>query len=156
MGEPVTVRLALPGDGPALAALRAAWTQEWHAATSDDGYEERFAAWWASERGRRLAWLAWADAVPVGMVNLAVFERMPAPGRVPSRWGYLGNAYVRPDWRSRGVGTALLTELLAYARSERFARVVLRPSERSIPLYRRAGFGPATSLLLTDLDSDSA
>jgi GNAT superfamily N-acetyltransferase len=152
VGEPVTVRLALAGDGPAVAALRAAWTAEWHGATDDDGYAERFATWWASEGARRLAWLAWADAVPVGMVNLAVFERMPAPGRPPSRWGYLGNAYVLPDWRSRGIGTALLTALLEHARSERFARIVLSPSDRSIPFYRRAGFAPATTLLLTELD----
>jgi GNAT superfamily N-acetyltransferase len=151
VGETTLVRLAAAGDGPAVAALRAAWTQEWHGSTSDDGYAERFAAWWASEGPRRLTWLAWADAVPVGMVNLAVFERMPAPGRAPSRWGHLGNAYVLPEWRSRGVGTALLTELLAYARSEGFARVVLRPSDRSIPFYRRAGFAAATSLMLTEL-----
>jgi GNAT superfamily N-acetyltransferase len=86
------------------------------------------------------------------MLNLAVFERMPSPGRARSRWGYLGNAYVRPEWRSQGVGTALLTELLAYARSEGFVRIVLRPSERSIPFYRRAGFGPATPLMLAELE----
>jgi GNAT superfamily N-acetyltransferase len=148
------VRLADAADGPAVAALRAAWTQEWHGATSDDGYAERFAAWWASEGARRLTWLAWTDAVPVGMVNLAVFERMPSPGRPPSRWGYLGNAYVRPEWRSRGVGTALLSELLAHARSEGFVRIVLRPSDRSVPFYRRAGFGPATSLLVTQLEPE--
>ena len=154
MGEPCTVRLALAGDGPAVAALRAAWTVEWHGAASltDDGYGARFVDWWAGEGARRLTWLAWADAVPVGMVNLAVFERMPAPGRPPSRWGYLSNAFVLPDWRSRGIGTALLTELLAYARSERFVRIVLSPSERSIPFYRRAGFAPAASLMLAELE----
>jgi GNAT superfamily N-acetyltransferase len=152
VGDTAVVRLATAGDGSAVAALRAAWTEEWHDATPDCGYAERFAAWWASEGAQRLTWLAWADAVPVGMVNLAVFERMPSPGRAPSRWGHLGNAYVRPDWRSRGVGTALLTELLAYARSEGFSRVVLRPSDRSIPFYRRAGFAPATSRMLTELD----
>jgi GNAT superfamily N-acetyltransferase len=154
VAEPVTVRLAVAADGPAVAALRAAWTGEWHGAgsLSDDGYVARFADWWASEGARRLTWLAFADAVPVGMVNLAVFERMPAPGRPPSRWGYLGNAFVLASWRSQGVGTALLTALMAYARSEGFTRIVLRPSERSIPFYGRAGFAPATSLLLTDLD----
>jgi hypothetical protein len=28
-----------------------------------------------------------------------------------------------------------------------FARVVLSPSQRSVPFYRRAGFGPAGALL---------
>jgi GNAT superfamily N-acetyltransferase len=152
VGETPLVRLAADADGPAVAALRAAWTAEWRGATSDDGYEARFAAWWAGDGARRLTWLAWADAVPVGMVNLAVFERMPAPGRAASRWGYLGNAYVLPDWRSRGVGTALLTALLDHARSDGFTRIVLHPSDRSIPFYRRAGFGPASILLLTELD----
>jgi hypothetical protein len=45
-----------------------------------------------------------------------------------------------------------LTALLSYARAQRFGRVVLSPSERSLPFYRRAGFAPATSLLLTGLD----
>jgi GNAT superfamily N-acetyltransferase len=152
VGEAAVVRLAAAGDGPAVAALRAAWTEEWRGAIADDGYAERFASWWEHEGRRRLTWLAWAGPVPVGMMNLAVFERMPSPGRAPSRWGYLSNAYVVPDWRCRGVGTALLTELLAYARSERFTRIVLHPSDRSIPFYRRAGFGPAASLLLTELD----
>jgi GNAT superfamily N-acetyltransferase len=152
VAEAFTVRLALADDGPAVAALRAAWTAEWHGASDDAGYVERFATWWAGEGARRLIWLAVVDAVPVGMVNLAVFERMPAPGRTPSRWGYLSNAYVLPDRRSRGIGTGLLSALMAYARLEGFARIVLSPSERSIPFYRRAGFGPATSLLLTELD----
>jgi GNAT superfamily N-acetyltransferase len=148
----VQVRLAQPADGPAVAALRAVWTFEWHGEAADDSYPERFSAWWAAGAGRRLTWLAWAGGMPVGMVNLAVFERMPAPGRSPSRWGYLGNAFVLPAWRSQGIGTALLTALLDHARAERFARIVLSPSERSMAFYQRAGFAPATSLLLTELD----
>jgi hypothetical protein len=38
--------------------------------------------------------------------------------------------------------------VLGYANEKAFARVVPSPSEMSIPLYRRAGFGPADKLLL--------
>jgi GNAT superfamily N-acetyltransferase len=148
----VDVRLAEPADGAAVAALRAVWTFEWRGEVADDAYPERFAAWWAEEGARRLTWLAWAGGEPVGMVNLTVFDRMPAPGRTPSQWGYLGNAFVLPAWRSRGIGTALLTALLDHARAERFTRIVLHPSERSLPFYQRAGFGPATSLLVAELE----
>jgi GNAT superfamily N-acetyltransferase len=144
------VRPAVPSDGPAVASLRAAWTSEYRGPSRDASFTDRFAAWWEAESGRRF-WLAWTGDAAVGMVNLAVFERMPAPGRPPSRWGYLGNAFVLPAWRSQGIGTALLSALLSYARAERFARIVLSPSQRSIPFYQRAGFGPATSLLLTPL-----
>ena len=148
MGE---VRLASPADGPQVAALRSAWAAEEFGPVADPSYPGRFAAWWAVEAGRRLTWLADEAAGPVGMVNLAVFERMPRPGRPPARWGYLGNAYVLAPWRSRGIGTALLTALLSYAQAEGFVRVVLSPSERSVPFYRRAGFGPASSLLVRPL-----
>jgi len=35
-----------------------------------------------------------------------------------------------------------------YARQHHLARVVLSPSERSIPFYQRAGFGPADILMV--------
>jgi GNAT superfamily N-acetyltransferase len=80
-------------------------------------------------------------------VPALAFERMPRPGPDPGRWGYLANAYVQPDYRSQGIGTRLVDAVLAYADGRGFARVVLSPSPRSIPFYRRAGFGPADSLL---------
>ena len=118
----VEVRLALPADGPAVAALRADWTAEWTGGVEDETYAARFADWWEAEAGRRLTWVAWVDEQPVGMMNLAVFERMPRPGKPPSRWGYLGNAFVLAAWRSQGIGTELLSALLGYARSAGFVR----------------------------------
>jgi GNAT superfamily N-acetyltransferase len=77
---------------------------------------------------------------------------MPRPGRPDSRWGYLANAFVLAEHRNRGVGAALLTELVAGARDRGCARIVLAPSERSVPFYRAAGFGPASMLLAQTLD----
>jgi len=42
----------------------------------------------------------------------------------------------------------LLAALLAYADSSGFVRVVLRPTERAIPFYQRAGFGANGGLLV--------
>ena len=78
---------------------------------------------------------------------------MPKPGRPPSRWAYLGNAFVLAPHRNRGIGTALLNAAVADARARDCARIVLSPSERSVPFYQRAGFGPATMLLAHVLDS---
>lgn len=142
------IRVAGPRDAPALARLRRAFVQERDGELADEDFETRFARWYESESGRRVTWVAHARGEPVGMMSLAVFERMPRPGRDAGRWGYLGNALVLAAHRNQGTGTRLLTAVLRHADEHGFARVVLSPSERSVPLYRRAGFGPAGTLLL--------
>lgn len=121
----------------------------------DAGFEARFQDWLDREGDRRLCWLAEVDGEPAGMVNLAVFTRMPRPGKPDSSWGYLGNAYVRPGHRDRGVGSALVAALLAYARAQGLVRVVLSPSARSVPFYERAGFHRADELMLISLSPPS-
>ncbi|MDR2988352.1 MAG: GNAT family N-acetyltransferase [Nocardiopsaceae bacterium] len=144
----VVIRQAKDADLAAIALLRRQWTQEQSGAVDDPGFDERFGAWFARESSRRITWLAEADGGLVGMMNLAVFERMPRPGRAPSRWGYLGNAFVLAAHRNQGIGGQLLSALLGYADENGFVRVVLSPSARSVPFYERAGFGPADALML--------
>jgi GNAT superfamily N-acetyltransferase len=111
-------------------------------------FEERFAAWFARESSRRITWLAEVGGRLAGVMNLAVFERMPRPGRAPSHWGYAGNAFVLAAYRNQGIGGQLFGAVLNYADEYGFARVVLSPAGRSIPFDERAGFGPANELLL--------
>jgi GNAT superfamily N-acetyltransferase len=85
------------------------------------------------------------------MVNTAVFERMPRPGRPTGRWAYVANVWVHPDHRRRGVGRLLMDEVVSWCRIEQLDRVVLNPSAVSIPLYRSLGFRPADDLLRLDL-----
>ena len=147
----IVIRRAEDADVPAIVALRSEWTQEWGGAADDPGFAERFADWFERESPRRVTWLAEADGRAVGMMNLSVFDRMPRPGQAPSSWGYLANAFVLAAYRNRGIGGKLLAALLGYADANHFARVVLSPSQRAIPLYQRAGFAPADSLLLRAL-----
>src|SRR5262245_53855476 len=146
----IIVRLAARADAPLLARLRHTWTAE-DGPCDDAGFDDRFAAWFEREAERRLFWLALDDGEPVGMINMLVFERMPRPARDIVDWGYIGNTYVVPALRDRGLGRMLPDAPLAHARQARFARVVLNPSARSVPFYTRAGFAPATSLMLVEL-----
>ena len=59
----------------------------------------------------------------------------------------LASRYER-EWSRRL--TWLVEAVLSYADAQGFARIVLSPSQRSIPFYRRAGFGPADALLLRE------
>jgi GNAT superfamily N-acetyltransferase len=98
------IRRAEHADLAAIVRLRREWTQEQEGDRGDPTFDDRFAAWLARESSHRITWLAQADGRPVGMMNLAIFERMPRPGRAPSRWGYLGNAFVLAAYRNQGIG----------------------------------------------------
>jgi GNAT superfamily N-acetyltransferase len=134
------IRIADSADGPAIAALRRAWTAEDRGDVADEGFEARFLDWYERESARRICWLAELSGEPVGMMNLWLYERMPRPGRDSGIWGYLANAFVLAPYRSQGIGTLLLAALLAHADDHGYIRVVLRPVERAIPFYQRAGF----------------
>ena len=133
--------------------LRRTWTEENAGQQVDDPtFDERFEAWFEREHDQRLTWLAVADGQPVGMLNLLVFTRMPFPlspeTERPTQWGYLANCYVVAAQRNTGLGGELLDTCTRYADEHGFARIVLSPSERSVPFYARAGFVPATSLMV--------
>jgi GNAT superfamily N-acetyltransferase len=80
-----------------------------------------------------------------------VFERMPKPGRLISQWGYIANVFVLAGYRDQGVGGQLLSAAIDHAKANGYARLVLSPTERAVPFYRRAGFGAADELLLLPL-----
>jgi GNAT superfamily N-acetyltransferase len=147
------IRLASLDDRAAVASLRRTWTEENAGGPVDDPtFDERFEAWFEREHDQRLTWLALADGEPVGMLNLLVFTRMPFPLSAetarPTQWGYLANCFVVAGRRDTGLGGELLATCTAYADEHGFARIVLSPSERSVPFYARGGFVPATSLMV--------
>ena len=149
------MRRATTADVPALAALRASWGASLGGGTVDGvgagDLADRLRRWWERQPGTRTAWLAVEGERPVGMVNVAVFERMPHAGRPDAHWAYLANLWVEPDRRRRGIASALLSAGLDWSRAEGMERVVLNPSEMSLPLYRSLGFRPADDLLRLDL-----
>jgi len=74
--------------------------------------------------------VATIDDQPVGMVTTACFG--------PSGW--IGNLIVEPDFRSRGVGRALMEHGLDRLRERGATTVRLEGDPPGIPLYRKLGF----------------
>jgi GNAT superfamily N-acetyltransferase len=145
------IRIADSADGPAIAGLRRAWTAEEHGDVADPGFEARFLDWYERESARRICWLGELSGESAGMMNLAIFERMPRPGIDAGTWGYLANAFVLAPHRNQGIGARLLEALLAHADDHGYVRVVLRSSERAVPFYQRAGFTPDGGFMVRHL-----
>jgi GNAT superfamily N-acetyltransferase len=136
---------------PDLLALRLAWKPAANPQEAE-AFTAGLTQWWTAEGERRRLWLArHTDGSAVGMANATVFTRMPVPGRGGVRWLYVSNVFVREEHRRVGVGRALMDAVVGWARAEELVRVVLAPSELSVPFYRDLGFRPAHDLMRLDL-----
>ena len=157
MTEP-SFGFAVPEDIPELARLRYELyaEQEDGVAESAEGYRERFAAFatraLASEDWR--AWVARDDDRLVGAMWLHTVHRVPVPGKRAGPIGYLTNVYVEPEHRNTGVGAQMLDRVTAWCRQEGFSTVIVWPTERSRPFYRRGGFTRPDEPLVIDLEPD--
>lgn len=94
--------------------------------------------------GRIAAFLAEAEGRPVGVAALTPLYAIFARGA----FGELTELFVEPDWRSKGVGEALIEAAKAYGREQGWTRLELSapPPEhpdaaRALAFYRRVGFG---------------
>jgi GNAT superfamily N-acetyltransferase len=156
----VSVRRTGPDDVPLLIELRRAWSAEstGHEIEADAEFVAAFTDWYLREAEQRITWIAEVEGQPVGMLNMLVYTRMPRPraasaGRA-SQWGYIANVFVLAGHRNRQVGQRLLDAAIDHADDEGFVRVLLSPSERSVPFYARAGFGPATRHMVRPAPTD--
>ncbi|MDQ3631325.1 MAG: GNAT family N-acetyltransferase [Actinomycetota bacterium] len=132
----VLVQVADRSDIGELASLRCLWKP----GAEEPDFGGRMAAWLRDEGDRRTTWLARLSDSAVGMASVFEYRRMPRPGRPDSRWGYIGSMFVREDVRNLGIGSALLVTMIDFADGRGYARLVLSPSPRAVPLFRRNGF----------------
>jgi GNAT superfamily N-acetyltransferase len=135
-GGDVVVRIAGDDDLATIAALRAQWTGE----TATPEFERALGAWLADEGDRRTVWLAMVGGEAVGLASVFEYRRMPRPGRMSSRWGYVSNMFVLEGFRGRGIGSVLLRALTDAADERGYPRLVLSPTLRAVSFYERAGF----------------
>ncbi|MFB6820207.1 GNAT family N-acetyltransferase [Streptomyces virginiae] len=146
-----TVRAARPADAGRLAELRWMFKQEDHEGRPPTPARPlKEAEHWIRDRlsaGHWLAWVAETEGEICGHVFLCLVERMPDPYEDNNPVGYVTNYFVLPSQRNEGAGSALLEALKRHARSAGLEGLIVWPSERSSPLYRRLGFQPPDELL---------
>ncbi len=112
----------------------------------DDSEMERTAA--ANRRyirdklpnGEFIAFLTEAKSEIVATSGLVLWERPPT-GASSSIDGYIMNMYTVPEWRGRGIASALLERLVRCAQEAGAGRVFLRAvSPEGSRIYQRLGF----------------
>jgi len=127
-----------PGEGPRLRAIRLR-------ALAD--VPEAFATTFAESEGRPAeAWEAQIHELPTfvwreGDADLGLVRGAPRDGDPTS--GYLISLWVAPEARGRGVGAALVSEVVAWARGRGLRRLYLDVGLHKAAarrLYERTGF----------------
>ena len=150
MAHAFTIRPATPEDEPALTVIQHSSAihhatidpDRWQAGSLEDAAVARRYGHAQSQRSEGLVAVT-PDGTIVGMVELWLKRpRGPAGARIPRVKADLGLA-VAPEWRGRGVGTALLAAAEAWARAQGAERMVLDldvHNEGALRLYQRVGY----------------
>jgi GNAT superfamily N-acetyltransferase len=146
---PLVVRVAGVADVGALASLRYQWrtVERGERGLDERSFEQALLGWMEEHRSTHVPFLALRGGAPIGMVWLALVDRVPGPGRLTRRSAYIQSTYVVGPERSGGVGTLLMGHALDHARELGLDYVAVHPSERAFPFYRRLGFSATDRVL---------
>jgi GNAT superfamily N-acetyltransferase len=150
-----SLRTAVAADGGELARLRWRHRETRSPDTAFAGFASAFSAWLAvalkSDRWRIAVAEDDAKAL-IGCMYLERITKIPDPGKTQREWGYVTSSYVEHEWRKRGIGDALLSDLIGWSENTGLEFLLLWPSSESIRFYQRAGFRPAESYRAVDGD----
>jgi ribosomal protein S18 acetylase RimI-like enzyme len=92
-------------------------------------------------------WIAQEHTLIVSHIYIQRVPKVPKPNRLDEALGYVTNVYTRPAYRGQGIGTRLMTHVLAWAREQDLESLIVWPSEASVGFYERAGFRGGSEML---------
>jgi len=146
---PVDVRAAGLADVPLLIAMKTQMAAAENAAFFFDDTPARWERDLFGPEPRFLAFIAELAGHPVGM---AIFNEQPMAGW-PSVPIYIQSIYVKPEFRRRGVGRALMAGIIAEAQRRRSHLVFLNVDHNNAArrLYESGGFVHADTCLVYTL-----
>lgn len=131
------VRLA-PGDEERLRAIRLralADAPEAFGTTLEEAIAKPLGDW--QRQLKQLAtFIVTLDSVDIGIARGARHDNQSDAACLISMW-------VAPEFRRQGVAAALIDSVVAWAKTEKFRRLVLDVTENNVPamsLYRKKGF----------------
>ena len=134
--DPWSIRPAAPDDARAVLGVYTPYVVDTAVSFEEQPTSEREMAYRIT---RSHAWIVGEDASGVcGYAYAAPFHPRPA-----YRWSVEVSIYLSPRAQGRGLGRALLTELLEQLRSRSFVNAfagVTLPNPRSIALFESFGF----------------
>jgi GNAT superfamily N-acetyltransferase len=151
----IQIRRAVAGDIDALAHLRTEFLREM-GELSDDRRPALLEATrdYLSRTlpaGQFVAFVAESEGRIIATSGLILQQRPPSERNPRGLEGYVLNMYTLPAYRRQGIATALLAELITFARGAGVGRLLLYARTAGQAIYQSAGFTPRTGEMLLRL-----
>jgi ribosomal protein S18 acetylase RimI-like enzyme len=147
------VRQAIVEDLPRIADFR--WRLKTEDAAEFDAVQRTaFVSAFVTEQsqpGSFSHWVAEVDSHVVAVMSIQRVAKLLSPDQQPAAFGYLTNCYTLPEFRRRGIGSHLLTTIIAWAREQEYELLLVWPSDQSYAFYERSGFRNGSDPLTLDL-----
>ena len=90
--------------------------------------------------GSHVAVVASVDGNDAGCGAICLTEELPSPDNPSGRCAYVMNIYVRCEYRTRGIGHAIVRWLVAAAKRKGCDKIYLETTEEAQTLYKSIGF----------------
>lgn len=87
-----------------------------------------------------MAWLAEVDDDIIATSGLSFLQKPPHFINITGEYAYIMNMYTKPEWRRKGIGSALLEKLFEEIKSRGIQSIVLHATLGGRPLYEKYGF----------------
>ncbi len=97
--------------------------------------------------GTHLALEAHVNEFPAGCGGVCFHEELPSPDNPSGKCAYLMNIYVRPEFRSQGIGRAIVEAIVYEARMRGCSKIYLETTDRGRTMYNKAGFSDMKDML---------
>ena len=86
----------------------------------------------------------------VGTGILFYYDSVPSAFNVTGKNAYITGMYVEPDYRGRGIGTAILNKVVETALKKEYKVIMLNASDMGKPMYEKMGFTKSVNGMILD------
>lgn len=97
--------------------------------------------------GQHYAVEALCNGLEAGCGSICLSMELPSPDNNSGRCAYLMNIYTRPQFRGKGVATAIVRHLIDKARQDGCDKIFLETTAMGQSLYTEIGFEPLPGIM---------
>ncbi|WP_062104391.1 GNAT family N-acetyltransferase [Bacillus niameyensis] len=85
-------------------------------------------------------WVAEDNEKILSHIYIELIQKVPRPGRITYPFAYMTNVYTIPEYRNKGIGSKLLSNINRWAKENKYEFLIVWPSDDSIHYYKKNGY----------------